>query len=203
MNALVPQWKYWKQIPSVEIWQAILLTMNREPRNYFLRRSVLFELADCVNPYVEHYGITISGYDEKITIACANVGERGFPETRQSSSDEQERAVVRLDEFVSWAIFNGWNLPEECSAFKVKPVAGVAEKGESPNFHPNTTDELRYLCQASRKFWEKPDPTDKTTHPNTPDIVEWLENRGLSTSLAKSGARIIRPKWAGSGRKPD
>ena len=93
MNALVPQWKYWKQIPSVEIWQAILLTMDREPRNYLLRDSVLFGLADCVNPYDEHYGITISGYDEKITIACANVGERGFPETRQSSSDEQERAV--------------------------------------------------------------------------------------------------------------
>ena len=203
MNALVPQWKYWKQIPSVEIWQAILLTMNREPRNYCLRRSVLFELADCLNPYVEHYGITISGYDEKITIACANVGERGFPETRQSSSDEQERAVVRLDEFVSWAIFNGWSLPEECSALKVKPVAGVAEKGESSNFHPNTTDELRSLCLASRRFWENVDPTDKTTYPHTPTVIDWLVNRGLSKSVAKSGATIIRPKWASTGRMPD
>jgi hypothetical protein len=203
MTALVPQWKYWRQIPSVEIWQAILLTMDREPRNYFLRDSVLFDLADCVNPYEEHYGITISGYDEKITIACANIGDRGFPETRQSSSDEQERAIVRLDEFVSWAIFNGWNLPEECSALKVKPVAVVEEKGESPNFHPNTTDALLYLCQASQKFWTLVDPKDKSTYPQTPEIVGWLRKRGLSERLAESGATIIRPKWAPTGRKPD
>jgi hypothetical protein len=203
MTALVPQWKYWKQIPSVEIWQAILLTMDREPRNYLLSNSVLFDLADCVNPYEEHYGITISGYDEKITIACANIGDRGFPETRQSSSDEQERAIVRLDEFVSWAISHGWQMTDECSALKAKPVSLGIKDEESPNFHKNTTDELMYLCQASRKFWMLADPKDKSTYPDKKLIIEWLVKKGFSASLADKSASIIRPKWAGSGRSPD
>ena len=196
-------WQYWRQIPRIQIWQAILLTLDCDPNEYDISSILIGELIHKPIPWEDGTPKHLREFAMREHIACENIGDERFPETEDSNTMRASRASVRLDKFISWAISNGWQMPDECSALKVKPVAVVAEKGESPNFHPNTTDELRNLCQASRKFWEKADPTDKTTHPNTPDIVEWLENRGLSTRLAESGATIIRPKWAGTGRKSD
>jgi hypothetical protein len=203
MKSTSVDWQYWRQIPRLQIWKAILLTLDCDPNEYDISSVLVGELIHKPVPWEDGTPTYLSEFAMREHIACENIGDEKFPDTVDSNTMRASRATVRLDKFISWAISNGWQMPDECSALKVKPVAVVAEKGESPNFHPNTTEALRSLCQASRKFWENVDPTDKTTYPDTPTVIEWLVDRGLSNSVATNGARIIRPKWASTGRKPD
>ena len=64
---------------------------------------------------------------------------------------------------------------------------------------------LQALNRAALIFWgnEKVAQEDKTTHPKTSAIVDWLVNMGFSRTLAKNGASIIRPEFAESGRPLD
>ena len=67
----------------------------------------------------------------------------------------------------------------------------------SEEFH---SVELTALLQASRKFWQHASRGDKTTQPTNAVVAEWLERQGLSLTLAKQGASIVRPEWAEKGR---
>lgn len=67
----------------------------------------------------------------------------------------------------------------------------------------NRSNELSYLNQASDKFWANADPDDRTTHPNNDVVAAWLESKGISPTKAGMAASIIRPEWAGTGRKPE
>jgi hypothetical protein len=196
-------WQYWRQIPRIQIWQAILLTLDCDPNEYDISSMLIGELIHKPIPWEDGTPKHLREFAMREHIACENVGDERFPETEDANSIRASGAKVRLDKFISWAIFNGWKMPDECSALQVRPVGTGAEKGELPNFHSNTTEALRSLCEASRKFWENVDPTDKTTYPHTPTVIEWLVKKGLSYSVAKSGATIIRPKWAATGRMPD
>lgn len=64
------------------------------------------------------------------------------------------------------------------------------------------SDKLMLLIQAARRFWENALPEDRGTHPINEKVAEWLVEHGLHASLAQRAATIIRPKWAGTGRKP-
>jgi hypothetical protein len=72
---------------------------------------------------------------------------------------------------------------------------------EQTVFHPNTSDKLMYLVQASRKFWAKVEKDDPTTHPRNKDVAKWLVDEcEMSPALAAKAASIIRPEWAFVGR---
>jgi hypothetical protein len=72
---------------------------------------------------------------------------------------------------------------------------------EQTSFHPNTSDKLMYLVQASRKFWGKAEKDDPTTHARNSDVAKWLvDERDMSPALAAKAASIIRPEWAFVGR---
>jgi hypothetical protein len=71
---------------------------------------------------------------------------------------------------------------------------------ESSNFH---SAQLRYLMQASRKFWEHADRNDKSTHQSNSTVSAWLVQQGFSPTLARHAASIIRPEWADTGRPPE
>jgi len=71
----------------------------------------------------------------------------------------------------------------------------------TPNHNKST--KLLALDQASLKFWSNADRDDRATHPDNKDVIRWLIERGFSETLADKAATIIRPEWAGTGRKPD
>lgn len=67
----------------------------------------------------------------------------------------------------------------------------------------NKSDRLVKLNQASTKFWSNADRNDRTTHPDNQRVADWLVKEGFSQTLADKAATIIRPEWAGTGRRPD
>ena len=82
-------------------------------------------------------------------------------------------------------------------AHKQALSAKVEAISRAEEFH---SDELTALLQASRKFWQHASRGDKTTQPTNAVVAEWLERQGLSLTLAKQGASIVRPEWAEKGR---
>ena len=73
----------------------------------------------------------------------------------------------------------------------------------STSNNPNKSDMLAHLNQAAYLFWGNVDLSDKATYPKTKEIEQWLFDKGYSQNLAKSGASIIRPVLAGTGRTPE
>ncbi len=58
---------------------------------------------------------------------------------------------------------------------------------------------LRALAEAVKRFWVNFDPTDQSTAPKNEVVIEWLEQRGVSTNLAKAMATILRPDGLPTG----
>lgn len=194
-------WDYWRQIPKVAIWQGVLLTLNSEPNEYRFDKNIN-SLVKAL-PWEDGHNANLPQFNRRLEIACKNLGTKLCVDYEKTELTDDKDVEVLIDEFVSWAISCGWDMPSECIALKVTPISLTSVEELSPNFHENTAEDLRHLCLASRIFWAMVDRTDKSTFPNTNDIVDWLIKRGYSASLAKSGASIIRPTWAGSGRSPD
>gem|GEM_PF-4754111 len=64
------------------------------------------------------------------------------------------------------------------------------------------SDDLRLLLEASDKFWKNADPDCRDTHPTNDEVEAWLMNEhDWSQRLAGAAASIIRPDFAGVGRK--
>jgi len=102
---------------------------------------------------------------------------------------------------ITWALAKGLDLPAELIAWH-----SLQSNAPEPHFHhitpnPNKSKQLASLNLGCTKFWANADRDDKTTWPNTKDIIAWLVEGGFTQSLAQSGATIIRPEWAGSGRR--
>jgi hypothetical protein len=77
------------------------------------------------------------------------------------------------------------------------------EPAELSQTNPNKSNKLAFLIQAANKFWANADRDDRATHPDNATVTAWLMERGYSQTLADKAATIIRPEWAGTGRKPD
>lgn len=93
-------------------------------------------------------------------------------------------------------------VPIEYELTLIEPIKNKS-KNETISHHPNRSDNLVWLIQASEKFWANADRDDKTTWHNKAEIASWLVSKGYSESLAKHAATIISPNWLESGRKPE
>jgi hypothetical protein len=72
------------------------------------------------------------------------------------------------------------------------------------NTHSNQSNDLQVLIEASSLFWERALPEERDTQPTNAMVSNWLiDERGFSKRNADVAATIIRPKWAGNGRKPN
>lgn len=73
---------------------------------------------------------------------------------------------------------------------------------QDPPPNQNKSEKLTILNQASLLFWSNADKNDKDTWPDTKEIISWLQKKGFKETSAERAASIIRPEWAGSGRRP-
>lgn len=81
-----------------------------------------------------------------------------------------------------------------------RPAAGSAAAGGA---NANVSRDLILLCDASKRFWANADRDDRGTHPTNEVVSEWLVEHGMSGTMAKKGASLIRPEWAPTGRRPE
>lgn len=83
------------------------------------------------------------------------------------------------------------------------PPGTIKDAPPAQTDRSHVSDDLALLNQASRRWWANASKDDPTTQPDKADVVAWLIERGMTESLAKHAATIIRPEWAHNGRKPD
>ena len=99
-------------------------------------------------------------------------------------------------------------IPPECSDVVFEGIQSIRKKemladDKTGGNYLYISENLAAMQLAAKTFWENADPADKTTHPNNAKVAEWLVKHDFSSTLARSAASIIRPKWAASGRKPE
>ncbi len=97
------------------------------------------------------------------------------------------------------------NEEAETTTSKTQTASDESDKrtAETSSANPNyKSDMLNILNQAAFRFWANADPSNKARRTDNKDVVAWLIERGFSEGTAKKGATIIRPDWAGTGRKP-
>ena len=189
-------WKYWNQIPRLQIWQAVVLICGEDPEQYESHGAACWDETMSV-PF-----LFPSSYQERVKIACANIGEEGFPSVKAFNVDEPETSTVLKDEFLAWAISKKWDMPSKECAAMAKVTAENTAKPECAS-NPNKSEKLTHLNQAAAKFWGNVDPSDKTTYPKNEEIRQWLEDKGYSERQSGAAASIIRPPWAEKGRIPE
>lgn len=85
----------------------------------------------------------------------------------------------------------------------------LSESAEKSDMAPKDTNQkhispmLATLYDAAARYWENADSEDRDTHPVNAEVAKWLVTQGYSQTLADKAATIIRPEWAGVGRKPN
>ena len=79
----------------------------------------------------------------------------------------------------------------------------------APHTSESTEDEdyishyLRGMNEAAFQYWKTAEKGNTAGHATNQEVAEWLvENYAMSRSKAKHAASLIRPRWAGVGRKP-
>ena len=107
--------------------------------------------------------------------------------------------------FVEWSKKKGiapdWlSIAENMGLIPPDDAPAIENKLVAENDRAHISNNLAILNQAAKKFWANADRDDRTTHPKKNDVVAWLIQRGFSQKLADSGATIIRPDWAPTGR---
>jgi len=131
--------------------------------------------------------------------------ESGDLPSRPSRTHKIEHIRVRPWDAIQWAKARGETIPEFLNGVprpKREPESKSAEKPLTTT-EPHVSKKLATLVQAARTKWANADRDDRTTHPTNDEVAKWLEDRGFSRALAQKGATIIRPDWAGTGRKPE
>lgn len=196
-----PRWQKWLLMPEILIYEAIALSLNIEPTQ-IKRIQDSWMLGDVGYPYDEGQEFR----DRLDVLVANNFDTQYFPSQSKLSMKGRDLCGVKLRDFVNWATnYANWDIPEELKTLHTKkgievvpPVVNkLADNGDFKS------DKLQYLIQAAEKFWKNATPKDYSSYPNTMAIEKWLVDKGYSQSLATKAASIIRPEWAGTGRRPD
>ena len=181
-------WDVWAEMPSSELWQAVLLSIDLSPDdaerafNWLIGSSHQRRAADSEL----HYECA-----RRMKIATAHVSFRG-PITAlklYSGYEQDPKTKIGLREFSSWATSKGWSLPIKFPS----AIPNVAMANSRWPWGSHHTELLGHLDAAARKWWVKYDPTDATTAPTNKDVSEWLVNdRNVSQKMAESIATLLR-----------
>lgn len=100
----MPNWRIWKYIPEVKLYEAVALSLNIDPKK--ARHS----------PHSSMSGRRLfdegQQFAERLFVVERNldtIGVRNFANVRYFDADP----VIRLKAFAAWAVSIGWSLPSE------------------------------------------------------------------------------------------
>lgn len=172
-----PNWQVWSNVYSLELWEAIALSLDIDPRR------VRFDPRDD-KPDFNRDGQAFADRFEVARRQRATTFE-----VTSVSPFQPHRTGVTLSSFVTWAHSIGWTLPQEMAAVS---DSDAPRQGRWP-WGDYETEMLRHLDAAVRKWWVNYDPTDPTTAPTNEELTEWLKKEfDMSQNVAGAMATILR-----------
>lgn len=203
-----PDWDYLRQYSTLQLASLCALSVGLHPA--FADPSWVFNIAiphfsgadsDELHPLEDaaegaKRAALLDDFLRRVHIAAAELVPRGTLPIADGAADG-ERTVVRVADFVAWAttLPTPWELPEEMKRMGLYPEAEEGLQvgcGAKWPWGDHETELLRTLATAADRFWKLYDPADKTTAPKNQQIIEWLEQRGVSNRLATAMATILR-----------
>ena len=123
-----PDWNYWRQMPHAELWKAVALSCNLEPRDSELG----YQVGEYVRWESRYYDEEYKQVFEWLEIASARVEELEVVEW----SANRYFTKVKLPIFAALADSLGWPIPEEFksmakAADSKEEIAGAAIKAQT------------------------------------------------------------------------
>ena len=126
----VPDWRIWRNVPEVRLWEAVALSLNIDPRQVEL------------NPHAWMSGhrsfLEAQDFKDRVFVAERNLGSTLLEPINWRGADSK----VRLSSFVKWAASVGWELPNELHALVLQPQAKTPSEENSRTKTPRR-DEKR------------------------------------------------------------
>lgn len=80
-------------------------------------------------------------------------------------------------------------------------ASDLEELQENDIWGEHSTNMLRKLAEASRRFWSLYDPEDPSTAPTNELVQGWLKQQGMTANIAKAMATILRADGLRTGRR--
>ena len=178
-----PAWGFWNHVPRTQLWRAVALSCDIEPR-------LLESFSDDGIDSVSGSGAGEAFWD-RLAIAKAHIGERGFPPVTVHRGDPANSSV-KIGDFAGWVVSKRWEIPEEMRALAAPEQQEVPVVGRWP-WGDHETELLRNLAAAAKRFWSNYDPTDPSTAPTNKQVSDWLvESQGVAPRTAEIIAEILR-----------
>ena len=212
-QATKPDWKRWNAYDLLEVWQAVALSIDRDPasiadhrkrRTSGLRGGPI-RLFDGGPEFDKRLDILQSAYDRHpsqfVRLNDPNAGFRPFEQVKVFPEKVRDFFVSRgFDVPQEWRLTHS-QLPEHASVGASQTNSAVPS-GRWP-WGRHETELLRHLDAAARKWWANYDPDDPTTAPTNEKVAEWLQSdRGLTSDrMANAIATILRADNLPPGRR--
>ncbi len=103
-----PNWKKWRHVPHVKIWEAVALSLGIEPKevdidpNGWMTGHLIF------NEFEE--------FNDRIFVAGRQVETSSGFDVKSRVLDDPSNCTVDLGEFAAWALSIEWDIPPEFEA---------------------------------------------------------------------------------------
>jgi hypothetical protein len=183
-----PNWRKWKHVPTVTIYEAVALSLNiaperlrRNPHSWMAGRAIFDEGVE---------------FEERLFVAQRNLSDLDNSNFAVVHYFD-ETPVVGLKRFLAWAISIGWELPDELAELVVVPPAEPVPDVRGEYGQTATEDETYrtglagrpsswHLIEAEcRKRWAA-----RERHPNEHGV----ESPSVWGSILKSWLEREHPK---------
>lgn len=130
-----PDWSYWGNLPEVQIWQAVALSLNVDPESLNTPPGGFHP--DFCNNRPE-------GFIRRLNIACGSLP----PPSMYERYTPQFQRIVGLEDFGIWAenLPHPWDLPPQ---FPPIPTSATIEDG---SIEPPDDETISKHSKASREF---------------------------------------------------
>jgi hypothetical protein len=186
MHFPTPDWKYWVNNATVELWECVALSLDIDPEAVEYQESRGYVFWRKKEPKRR--------LDQLVRLVLHTNNQLAIKEV----AENPPYISVNLCQFVHWAAPK-WT-PFPAALMRMVPAA-VPHASKWP-WGEYTNKNLDALVAAAQKFWSNGDSSKKSRTPKNPEVWQWLvKEYELTENIAKAVATIIRPEGAPKGNE--
>lgn len=171
-----PQWRRWRDLSDVCIWEAVALSLNVDPRTVRWGAGLI--------QYTGH-GELDEGpeFMDRMHVLERNVESGQILQATTVDEKLPYKSTISLPIFANWATSVGWRVPKELAAIGESPSLPASQKtggrgGEQPLSTKERNTALKLIVTMAMEGY-KFNPADSRSR-ITSEIVSDLEKHGFS-----------------------